>query len=445
MGNVSIDAPSLFVEQRSVSARWKSCRRIVAEGRAALRAEASQEMAAPPQLFGDPVGTEEVRRLQHLVENLPPRRIPGHAEGTRTPSRREHAERCTWCIWVRSLPADKPLKGAALARGDNTTLSQLRDQSRRPVLPREALREELACFVPEQDFVLEEGWFSHNLRKARRGAGEVFTRVTPRRWEVPFSVCFQDKIRVAHIQQVLTELDPSSTVVSVDGIGAYDLMSRNAMMRGLRHVVEGDRILPFVRAFYGKPSSYIWEDDVGDVHQIAQGEGGEQGDPLMPLLFCIGQHPALAGCCQRVARGRESAYLDDLCIICHPDRVGEVHALLQQHLWNYTGISLHSGKTKVWNRSGVEPAGVSELQRQAEVATPGAIVWRGDTSLPWLILSYCASAKSNFFLRRVSPAHSGDFARSHDEGIWRCFRQILELSPDHRAEEVASLPLRGMV
>ena len=48
---------------------------------------------------------------------------------------------------------------------------------------------------------------------------------------------------MAHILQVLTELDPSSTVVSVHGIGAYDLMSWNAMMRGLRHVVEGDRIL----------------------------------------------------------------------------------------------------------------------------------------------------------------------------------------------------------
>ena len=32
------------------------------------------------------------------------------------------------------------------------------------------LQEDLACFVPEQDFVLEEGWFSHNLRKVRRGA-----------------------------------------------------------------------------------------------------------------------------------------------------------------------------------------------------------------------------------------------------------------------------------
>ena len=45
----------------------------IAEGRArleALLAEAYQEMAAPPQPFGEPVGTEEVRRLQQLIENL---------------------------------------------------------------------------------------------------------------------------------------------------------------------------------------------------------------------------------------------------------------------------------------------------------------------------------------------------------------------------------------
>ena len=64
----------------------------------------------------------------------------------------------------------RALEGAALAHGDNTTLSQFRDQSRGPAFPREALPEDLACFVPEQDFVLEGGWFSHNLRKARRGA-----------------------------------------------------------------------------------------------------------------------------------------------------------------------------------------------------------------------------------------------------------------------------------
>ena len=47
---------------------------------------------------------------------------------------------------------------------------------------------------------------------------------------------------VAHILQVLTDLDPDA-------------------MEGLRRVVDGEQILLFVGAFYGQPSTYLWEDD----------------------------------------------------------------------------------------------------------------------------------------------------------------------------------------
>ena len=33
-----------------------------------------------------------------------------------------------------------------------------------------------------------------------------------------------------------------------------------------------------------------WEDDFGETHTISQGEGGEHGDAMMPLLFSLGQH-----------------------------------------------------------------------------------------------------------------------------------------------------------
>ena len=52
-------------------------------------------------------------------------------------------------------------------------------------------------------------------------------------------------------------------------------------------------LLPFVSTFYGRPSTYLWEDELGVVHDIQQGEGGEQGDALMPMLFRLGQHLAL--------------------------------------------------------------------------------------------------------------------------------------------------------
>ena len=56
---------------------------------------------------------------------------------------------------------------------------------------------------------------------------------------------------------------------------------------------DGGELMPFVSAVHGSPSTYLWEDDLGAAHEIQQGEGGEQGDALMPLLFSLGQHRAL--------------------------------------------------------------------------------------------------------------------------------------------------------
>ena len=81
---------------------------------------------------------------------------------------------------------------------------------------------------------------------------------------------------------------------SIDGVGRH--------VAGLLRMENGDQILPFVRCFYGRTSTHLWEDEVGDTQEIPQGEGGEQGDPFMPLLFSLGQHPALEAV-QRRLRG----------------------------------------------------------------------------------------------------------------------------------------------
>ena len=89
---------------------------------------------------------------------------------------------------------------------------------------------------------------------------------------------------IAHVIQGLTELNPEATVLSIDGISAHDQISRAAMMDGLFSLCGGEAV-PFVRLFYGSPSTYMWEDAEGVEHLIPQGEGGEQGDPMMPLLY----------------------------------------------------------------------------------------------------------------------------------------------------------------
>ena len=103
----------------------------------------------------------------------------------------------------------------------------------------------------------------------------------------------------------------------------------------------------------------------------------------MPLLFCLGQHPGLAAVSAALQDGeRLFAFLDDLYVVCRPERVGAVHELLRHWLWVHSGISLHAGKTKVWNRSGVPPPGCAMLQRIAAISMPDAVVWRGDHSMP---------------------------------------------------------------
>ena len=243
------------------------------------------------------------------------------------------------------------------------------------------------------------------------------------------------------------------------------------MLEGLLRMEKGDQILPFVRCFYGTPSTYLWDDEMGVTQHIHQGEGGEQGDPLMPMLFALGKHPALAAAQERL-RGNELlfAYLDDVYAVCRPDRVGAIFAILEQELQAHAEIRLHLGKTQVWNRGGVTPDGVDELQRRARRLKPEAVVWKGDPQLPeeqqgvrvlgvpigrgelvrvflekknkehetlfqripwlndpqsaWLLLLMCASTRANFWLRSVHPDLTEAFALQH-ANVWTCLDTIL--------------------
>ena len=254
------------------------------------------------------------------------------------------------------------------------------------------------------------------------------------------------------------------------GVGAYDLISRNSMMEGLLRM-----------------ETYLWEDEVGISQDIAQGEGGEQGDPLMPLRFALGLHAALSAVQDRFrADEKVFAFLDDVYVTCAPERVWEVHRILEEEIFAHTQIKMHYGKTQVWNRGQVTPRGVEALTRAAQQVKRGAIVWRGDTRLPeaqqgvkilgipvgqpgfvmafleqksqehallferipavddpqsaWLILVMCAATRANFWLRGVQPDLTESFAETHDARVWECLRQILKIPDRGHSRAIASLP-----
>eukprot|EP00439_Symbiodinium_sp_Y106_P003249 s2597_g1.t1 len=118
--------------------------------------------------------------------------------------------------------------------------------------------------------------------------------------------------------------------------------------------------------------------DNGGEHEVVQGEGGEQGDPLMPAPYSLAQHAALSEAAAGLREGEAIfAFLDDTYVVSAPERTGELHGALEDALWRHARLRLHQGKTRVWNAAGEEPSGLARLQPVA--ADP---VWTGAWSLP---------------------------------------------------------------
>ena len=172
------------------------------------------------------------------------------------------------------------------------------------------------------------------------------------------------------------------------------------------------------------------------------------------------------------------AFLDDIYTVTMPERVREVHRVLEESLWSESGIRVHQGKTKIWNAAGEKPPGCDELERTAAVVDPTAVVWRGSEELPscrrgikilgtplghqdfgtaqlemltaehqtllcriplvqdvqaaWLLLVHCAAARANYVARVVEPGSAELFCRRHDQFQCHWFWEVLGCDP--RAE-----------
>ena len=165
------------------------------------------------------------------------------------------------------------LDGASLARGTQETLQLLR---RRQQVPREEVPRELT--QSDNTFILDHNMLTKNLKCARRGAAggpsgmtaehlkplldnfrdtELFCQVGEHlaQGKIPIEIVRMGRMTalqkanggvrgitrvgtecIAHAIQAITDADPRATVLSVDGISAFDTISRVAMLRGLRRM-----------------------------------------------------------------------------------------------------------------------------------------------------------------------------------------------------------------
>ena len=270
---------------------------------------------------------------------------------------------------------------------------------------------------------------------------------------------------LAHTLQVQCDQDPTLTVLSVDGVGAFDLISRAAMLEALRP-----------RPAASSPSSDSFSDQrpnsCGSMmlayHSVLQAEGGEQGDPLMPAFFalalprpCVPSRPTP---CRAKAFGHSS-----MTYTCPARRNGLPTCCAASKSTCSSMLTYASMPRRPV--CGV-PAALSPL---AFPPSPSRSAWVGDTSLPpderglrvlgtplgtdeyvaayvqtlsaqhraflevlpsvpdlqvaWLLLFFCASPRAQYVLRALPPALTAAFAFEHDRGVLLCLAQLLQVDP----------------
>ncbi|OLP88324.1 hypothetical protein AK812_SmicGene30376 [Symbiodinium microadriaticum] len=146
-------------------------------------------------------------------------------------------------------------------------------------------------------------------------------------------------------------------------------MSRESFLTALQDAAPS--LLPFVRLFYGRTSIYYWWDDTGRRREVHQGEGCEQGDPLAPALYAIGQHAALLAAQSRLQADEEVfAFLDDLYVLTTLPRARVARDVVAGAVEAGCGIASNHGKTRIF--------GWSNAPAPPEVADLGPDVWRGN-------------------------------------------------------------------
>ena len=93
----------------------------------------------------------------------------------------------------------------------------------------------------------------------------------------PFQYALSTRAGPEALVRAATEADPRTTILGIDGVGAYDHISRASMLGGLRDHAQLSGLPPFAAMFYARSSRYLFYDAEGRARSAARGGRGAGG------------------------------------------------------------------------------------------------------------------------------------------------------------------------
>ena len=125
-------------------------------------------------------------------------------------------------------------------------------------------------------------------------------------------------------------------------------------------------LTPFAALFYCTPSTYVFYDEEGRAHDVQQGEGGEQGDQLMPSLFALGQHQALVEARARLHPSNTLyAFLDDIYVTGPPEHTAGQFAIVREAHPGASGQNTRGGAPGTRSTPAGQETGPSQRPNKA--------------------------------------------------------------------------------
>ena len=149
--------------------------------------------------------------------------------------------------------------------------------------------------------------------------------------------------------QALTDLNPSTTVLSVDGVGAFDLISPGSLLL--------ERTLCFLSSSRSKAILYR-------TCQPTKSADAKETSKISAYAFALCIRPAQNPSCSHSHLSEDEqllAFHDDIYVMSQPESTCEFYGILAKELWAHSRIKTNGCKTQIWNRGGFIPPGHDAL------------------------------------------------------------------------------------